>query len=87
MIARIILLLFGLLLLGAGSWLLLEYPIGIGWFGWGEPDGGEVPDFSAQLSAITQVGLASLVIGGSLVGAAVGFALGRRQLPLSRPES
>lgn len=83
MIARLILPLAGLLLLAAGAWLLAEYPIGIGWFGWAQPDTGPAFDITPQISAITQLGLALLVVGGALVGAAVGFALGRRRAPTS----
>ncbi|GAA1700330.1 hypothetical protein GCM10009792_20620 [Microcella alkalica] len=79
MIARVVLPLLGLLLLGAGVWLLAEYPIGVSWFGWVQPDDAGELDITTQISAITQTGLAMLVVGGALVGAAIGFALGRRR--------
>ena len=89
MIARLVLPLLGVVLIGVGAWLLAEYPISIGWFGWGQPGDAGAIEITAQLSAITQLGLALLVVGGALVGAAVGFALGRRapRPALSEPAS
>ena len=80
MIARIVLPLLGVLLLGAGAWLIAEYPIEIGWFTYGFGDNAP-PDLTPAISAMTTVGLALLLLGGALVGAAIGFALGRRRRP------
>jgi len=80
MIARLVLPLLGLLLLGVGAWLIAEYPIEIGWFTYGFGDN-TPPDLTPAISAMTTVGLALLVLGGAVVGAAVGFALGRRRRP------
>lgn len=78
MIARLVFPLVGLLLLGVGGWLIAEYPIEIGWFTYGFGDNAP-PDLTPAISAMTTVGLALLVLGGAVVGAAVGFALGRRR--------
>lgn len=77
MIARLVLPLLGLLLLGAGAWVIAEYPIEIGWFAFGFGDG-VAPDLTPAISVLTQLGLVLLVLGGAVIGAAVGLAIGRR---------
>lgn len=80
MIARIVLPLVGVLLLGLGVWVLADYPIEIGWFAFGFGEGA-APDLTPAISTLTLIGLALLVLGGALLGAAAGFALGRRRRP------
>ena len=78
MIARLVLPLLGLLLLGAGVWVIATYPIEVGWFAFGFGEGA-APDLTPAISTLTTIGLALLVLGGALLGAALGFALGRRR--------
>lgn len=80
MIARLVLPLLGLLLLGVGAWVIAEYPIEIGWFAFGFGDGA-APDLTPAISVLTQLGLVLLVLGGAVIGAAVGLAIGRRTAP------
>ncbi|MER3389470.1 MAG: hypothetical protein RJQ01_05500 [Microcella sp.] len=85
MFARIPLPLSGLLALATGTWLLTQYPITVGWFGWVGGDAAEI-DITAQISLITQLGLFLLVVGGGLLGASLGFVVGRRERRQSPPQ-
>lgn len=86
MFARLALPLSGLLALTTGAWLLSQYPITVGWFGWAGGEAAEM-NITAQISLITQLGLVLLVVGGGLLGATVGFMAGHRVQRQSRPQS